>query len=76
MRPRAGVHLGTALVGLSLLAPGYLLDDVSSGLKTCVIKASISSEQHFMNRGDLCMPPTLKTPPVSATGAFILCEQR
>lgn len=64
------------LVGFALLAPGHLLGGVPSGVKICVIKASISSEQDFMGRGDLCKPPTLKTPLVSATGAFIPCEQR
>lgn len=70
------MHIGTVLVGFTVLAPGHLLNSVSSALKSCVIKASISCEQDFMNRGDLCTPPTLKTPLVSATGAFILCEQR
>lgn len=52
---------------LLFLAPGHLINSVSSGIKTCVIKACIPSEQDFMDRGDLCTPPTLKTPLVSAT---------
>lgn len=36
-------------VGLTLSAPVHLFCSVSSGLTTCVIKASISNKQDFMN---------------------------
>ena len=44
-------------VGLTLSAPAHLFCSVSSGLTTCVIKASISNEEDFMNRDDLPTPP-------------------